>query len=84
MVGPFSTALNVALLQDWKITGIITKESGAEGGLNEKLQAAKTLNLPILVIRRPERRLLHAISDLDTLIEAVKTRCTPPAIIQHQ
>jgi precorrin-3B C17-methyltransferase len=81
MVGPFSTALNVALLQDWKITGIITKESGAEGGLNEKLQAAKTLNLPILVIRRPERRLLHAISDLDTLIEAVKTRCTPPAII---
>jgi precorrin-6x reductase len=81
MIGPFSIALNVALLQDWKITGIITKESGSEGGLDEKLLAAKTLNLPILVIKRPDRRLLHAVSDLDTLIEAVRTRCTPPALI---
>ncbi len=74
MVGPFSTALNVALLQDWHITGIITKESGTEGGLQEKLQAAEALQLPILVVQRPSRPLTHATSDLPTLLETVKNR----------
>ncbi len=74
MVGPFSTALNVALLQDWHITGIITKESGTEGGLEEKLQAAEALQLPILVVQRPSRPLVHATSDLPTLLETVKNR----------
>ncbi len=32
---------------------IITKESGDSGGFNEKIKAARKLNIPILVVRRP-------------------------------
>lgn len=33
---------------------IITKESGESGGFNEKIAAAKQLNIPVLVIKRPK------------------------------
>jgi cobalt-precorrin-5B (C1)-methyltransferase len=32
---------------------IITKESGESGGFNEKVKAARKLNIPVLVVRRP-------------------------------
>lgn len=72
MVGPFSTELNIALMRDWGITGIVTKESGSEGGLSQKLDAAEKLNLPVVVIRRPERDLSHAVSDLSELLAFVR------------
>ena len=53
MQGPFSEAFNLALWRDWKIDCIVTKDSGSVGGLMAKLEAAKTLGIPILVIKRP-------------------------------
>jgi precorrin-3B C17-methyltransferase len=54
MQGPFSEAFNVALWRDLNIDCVITKDSGAAGGFNAKVAAAKTLNIPLLVIQRPE------------------------------
>ena len=33
---------------------IITKESGYSGGFNDKIKAAQSLNIPVLVVRRPK------------------------------
>lgn len=53
MQGPFSTELNVALWSAAKIEVVITKDSGAAGGLPEKLLAAKHLGMPVIILRRP-------------------------------
>ncbi len=51
--GPFSKEFNLALWRSWKIECVITKDSGAAGGFNAKLEAARELNIPLLVIQRP-------------------------------
>ena len=52
--GPFSEALNRAVLQDYRIDLMITKDSGKAGGFAEKIRAARSLGVPVCVIRRPE------------------------------
>lgn len=52
--GPFSAQLNIALIREYHIAAMITKESGAAGGFREKLQACRTCAIPAIVIARPE------------------------------
>ncbi len=51
--GPFSLADNLTLLRALKIQVLITKESGRAGGLNEKIDAARTEGCPIVILRQP-------------------------------
>ncbi|MEM7010393.1 MAG: precorrin-3B C(17)-methyltransferase [Verrucomicrobiota bacterium] len=71
MQGPFSTALNQAQWQDWKIDCIVTRESGSGSGLVEKLQAAKALSIPVIVIRRPHVDYPSVVFDLEEACERV-------------
>ena len=48
--GPFGTALNEALIDQYEIRCMVTKKSGAAGGWNEKIAAAKNKNIPVYVI----------------------------------
>lgn len=57
--GPFSENLNAAVIQDYKIDLMITKDSGAAGGFPEKIRAAGTCGIPVIVIDRPEEEGLH-------------------------
>ena len=41
------------LMEELAPQAIITKESGESGGFQEKIQAARDLNIPILVVERP-------------------------------
>lgn len=41
------------LFEKFKPQAIITKESGESGGFNEKVIAARKLNIPVLVVKRP-------------------------------
>lgn len=50
MQGPFSEELNLALLKQFHITGLITKKSGVSGGYQEKIMAAKRAGIPVYVI----------------------------------
>ena len=52
--GPFSEELNRAVLTDYRIDLMITKDSGAAGGFPEKIDAARSCGVPVCVIRRPE------------------------------
>ena len=53
MKGPFSEELNVAMLKHYKADVMVTKESGIEGGLREKVSAAVSLGVPVVMITRP-------------------------------
>ncbi len=48
--GPFSTEMNAAILKQYDIRHMVTKNSGRTGGYQEKLEAAKMLRIPVYVI----------------------------------
>ena len=53
--GPFSTEMNAAILKQYDIRHMVTKNSGRTGGYQEKLEAAKMLGIPVYVIQ-PARK----------------------------
>lgn len=54
MQGPFGVELNKALLHQFSIRWLVTKDGGAPGGFEEKLEAARACQAQMIVIRRPE------------------------------
>lgn len=54
MLGPFSRELNVELFKHCRAEVIVTKDSGSVGGVEEKIEAAAELNLPVVMIDRPK------------------------------
>ncbi|MCR5215405.1 MAG: precorrin-6A reductase [Lachnospiraceae bacterium] len=52
--GPFSKDMNLAMLRQYHIAHLVTKDSGKEGGVDEKILAAKELGIRVHCIRRPK------------------------------
>lgn len=52
--GPFSVEMNTAWLREYGADVLVTKDSGSIGGTDTKLQAAAQLELPVVVISRPD------------------------------
>lgn len=73
MCGVGSVALNLALLNEFDIRFLITKESGAEGGLQEKIEAANQVNAEVIIIQRPTINYPEVYSDYDLLMDRIKT-----------
>lgn len=67
--GPFSKEFNKAILKEYNIDYIVLKNSGKEGGVEEKIMAAKELNVVPLVIDRHEKESLNLdeIADIANL-----------------
>ena len=53
--GPFSTEMNAAILRQYDIRHMVTKNSGRAGGCQEKLEAAKMLGIPVYVIESAQK-----------------------------
>jgi precorrin-6x reductase len=53
MQGPFSAALNAALIRELGIACMVTKQSGTTGGFDQKARAAKECGIELVVIERP-------------------------------
>lgn len=53
MQGPFTREMNSALIRQFSIEYLVTKESGEAGGYTDKLEAARNCGVTVLVIRRP-------------------------------
>ncbi|WP_373228669.1 precorrin-6A reductase [Cohnella sp.] len=53
MQGPFIEELNTALYKQYKVTLMITKESGKAGAVDEKVEAALKLGIETIIIGRP-------------------------------
>ena len=75
MQGPFSEAINIALWQEWKIDCIITKDSGEAGGMMAKVQAAKKLGVPIIVIAKPNMQYPLVASTFELVLDELT--CKP-------
>lgn len=56
MQGPFSRELNEALMGQFHIQYMVTKDGGAAGGFTEKLEAARSCHAVPVVIARPADR----------------------------
>ena len=54
--GPFTQELNEAILRQYGIRWLVTKDGGRAGGFEEKISAAKRCGVGIILIRRPEDR----------------------------
>ena len=54
MQGPFSRELNEALIRQFHIVYLVTKDGGKAGGFQEKVQAAENTGIELVLIRRPE------------------------------
>lgn len=69
---PFSKAFNRSLLEEYRADVLVTKASGADGGVVEKVMAAQELGLTTLIIRRPE---LHGYQSVSTISAAIEACC---------
>lgn len=52
--GPFSVEMNVAMLKQFDISYMVTKDSGDTGGFDAKYEAAVRSDVKLIVIGRPE------------------------------
>ncbi len=74
MQGPFSKELNRALYDHYKVTLMITKESGKVGAVDEKLEAALEMGIETIVIARPAIAYGVQFSEFADVIEELN-RC---------
>ena len=51
--GPFSEEMNLAMIRQYDIRLLVTKESGKTGGVDEKKAACRRVGIPCFCIRRP-------------------------------
>ena len=72
MQGPFSRALNVALIRQFHIQTLVTKDSGGYGGFREKAEAAREAGCALLVVGRPTRETGLTLEELKTALKEAR------------
>jgi precorrin-6A/cobalt-precorrin-6A reductase len=72
MQGPFSKTLNKALYEHYRVTLMITKESGKVGAVDEKLEAALEMGIETIMIGRPKVEYGTVFSDFSRVVDQLK------------
>ncbi len=67
---PFSRDFNRAILREYRIDLLVTKASGQEGGVVEKVEAAVDLGIKVVMIRRPPLAELPQVESLEQAVAA--------------
>ncbi|MCX5780742.1 MAG: precorrin-6A reductase [Firmicutes bacterium] len=70
--GPFSKELNQRLFEHYGAQLILSKDSGAAGGLEEKLEAAREMGITIVVWMRPPLNYLRVYSSPEEVLQYIK------------
>lgn len=68
MQGPFSEEINAAMLRQTDARYMVTKESGANGGFLEKIQAARRTGVHPVVIGRPGRESGKSLEEVKAML----------------
>jgi precorrin-6A/cobalt-precorrin-6A reductase len=71
--GPFSLQQNLELIERVKAEVLVLKDSGKEGGMIEKIRAARIADCRLVMIARPEER-TGAVTTVETLIHSLNAR----------
>jgi precorrin-6x reductase len=76
MQGPFSREFNAALLRGWDIQLLLTKDSGREGALQAKLEAARECGCQVAVWRHPQEGDATACTSVAEVCAQLGIPCT--------
>lgn len=71
MQGPFTRQMNIEIIKKYDIDILVTKDSGKVGGTIQKLEAAKQVGIPVIIISRPEEKQESAFNDIHKLLDKV-------------
>ena len=92
MQGPFSEALNEAMLRQFDCRYLVTKETGKAGGFMEKVRAARRAGAKLILVGRPAQKEGYAYEEVveilkkrlglneEEFLPAVEKICTAPAV----
>lgn len=75
MQGPFSTEMNEATIKQFQINYLVTKESGINGGFQEKIMAASNTGASLCILGKPKQLLPHRMSMQEVLEKFQLTVC---------
>lgn len=70
--GPFSKEINSAIIKDYHIEAMITKDGGIEGGTKEKVEAAFENNIKIILIDKPRINYEIKFNHISEMIKFIK------------
>jgi precorrin-6A/cobalt-precorrin-6A reductase len=70
---PFTREQEKALMEDKRITVLVTKNSGGDATF-AKIEAARDLGLPVIMIARPEKSSLTTASGVDEMMELIEQK----------
>ncbi|QAA31012.1 cobalt-precorrin-6A reductase [Clostridium manihotivorum] len=72
--GPISYELNLAFIDEYVAKAMVLKDSGAEGGTEEKLRAAIDRDVKIFLIERAEAKYKNSFDDIEALVKHINRR----------
>ncbi len=75
--GPFALADELALMRDERVETLVTKNSGGRATY-AKIEAARTLGVGVVMVRRPKPPDAEALYDLDAVMEWIAAHRAPP------
>ncbi|MBI5637172.1 MAG: precorrin-6A reductase [Nitrospinae bacterium] len=70
--GPFTVEENIAVIRQYGIGTLVTKESGDAGGVPEKIEAARREGCHVVIVDRPEPSAENACGTVDEVVDAVR------------
>lgn len=73
MKGPFSVELNRSLFKNFGADIVVAKAGGKGSGLYNRMAAADELDIPLLLIERPEVEYPQSADDVDRLLEMLNS-----------
>ncbi len=71
MQGPFSTKMNEALIQQYGISCLVTKQSGVTGGYFEKVKAAGNAGISVYVVGHPKEDEGYSFNEICCELEKI-------------
>ncbi|WP_407309321.1 precorrin-6A reductase [Desulfosporosinus sp. SB140] len=77
--GPFSEEWDAAMFKQLNIEVVVAKESGQVGGTGEKVQACLSLNIPLVILKRPPTEISNS-----RLIQTISSSSIPEFIKQME
>ena len=72
MQGPFTVEMNEAVIRQYKISCLVTKQSGVTGGYPEKLEAARRTGTQVFVIGCPAGDTGYSFSEICGKLEEMR------------
>lgn len=66
--GPFGSHINNGIIKEYNIKVLITKDSGIEGGMEEKIIAARENNIKVIIIKKPNINYQCEVNSVEELI----------------